>query len=423
MLFRVLCTFSAGLLMAQTAADPSATARKALDLLLAGKYADVHQMFTADLQKSITEDALAKVGAQIKGFGALNKLDDPMVQKSGTNTVVVFPAHFEKQNLNFRFIVNQAGQVAGMFMLPGEVSWQRPSYSKPDSFHERDVTIGDDQWKLPGTLTLPNGAGPFPGVVLVHGSGPNDRDESVGGTKVFRDLAEGLASRGIAVLRYEKRTRQYSTKMAGLHGLTVDEETVEDAARASAVLRGQKEVNPQKVYVVGHSLGGYVAPRIAAEDGKLAGLVLLAANARPIEDLVVEQAEYLGIPQRDLDGIKAQAKRVKQLEAADIDAPALLGMPVSYLLDLKTYDPVASAKKLTIPILVLQGERDFQVTMKDFTLWKTGLADRKDVTFKSFPSLNHLFVAGEGKGTEAEYRKPGHVAPEAVDAIANWVSK
>ncbi len=96
-------------------------------------------------------------------------------------------------------------------------------------------------------------------------------------------------------------------------------------------------------------------------------------------------------------------------------------MPVSYLLDLKDYDPVAAAKKLAIPMLFLQGGRDYQVTMKDFVLWKTGLAGRKEVAFQDFPALNHLFEAGEGRSTEAEYRKPGHVAPEVIDAIAKWV--
>jgi dienelactone hydrolase len=259
--------------------------------------------------------------------------------------------------------------------------------------------------------------------VLVHGSGPNDRDETIFATKVFKDLAEGLASHGIAVLRYEKRTKLYGARVAGMQNFTVDDETVTDAARALALLRTQKEVNPQRVYMLGHSLGGYVSPRIAEEDGKLAGIVVLAGNARPIEDLIVEQAEYLGMPAKQLEGLKAQAARVKALESADADAPKVMGMPVSYLLDLKGYDPVAAAKKLTVPMLFLQGERDFQVTTKDLALWKTGLAGRKDVTFKTYPALNHLFVAGEGKSTEAEYRKPGHVAPEVIDDIAKWMGQ
>jgi hypothetical protein len=115
------------------------------------------------------------------------------------------------------------------------------------------------------------------------------------------------------------------------------------------------------------------------------------------------------------------AKRVKSLEPVDADLPPILGMPVSYLLDLKGYDPAAEAKKLAIPMLILQGERDFQSTMKDFALWKAALGARKDVAFHSYPALNHFFVAGEGKSTDAEYRKPGHVAPEVIDEIAKWI--
>ena len=172
--------------------------------------------------------------------------------------------------------------------------------------------------------------------------------------------------------------------------------------------------------MAGHSLGGYIAPRIALDDGKLAGLILLAANARPLEDLIVEQAEYMGMKGTQLDNIKALSKRIKALEPADADAPAIFNMPVTYLLDLKGYDAVATAKRANIPMLILQGERDYQVTMSDFALWKTGLAGQKNVVFRSFPALNHLFVPGEGKSTEAEYRKPGHAPAELVEEIAKF---
>lgn len=164
-----------------------------------------------------------------------------------------------------------------------------------------------------------------------------------------------------------------------------------------------------------------MAPRIAEDDGKLAGLVVLAGQVRPVEDLMVERSENRGATGKDLESVKMLAARVKALEPADHDAPPILGMPVSYLLDLKGYDPAAQAKKLTIPMLILQGERDFQSTMKDFALWKAALSARKDVQFHSYPALNHLMVAGEGKSTETEYRKPGHVAPEVIDEIAKWI--
>jgi dienelactone hydrolase len=409
------------LLAAQPAQDPTVLARKALDLVLAGQYAEFLQMSTADVQKSMPAAELAKVGAMIKTYGALENLAAPAVIRAGPNSIVVFAAKFANQNINFRLIVNSAGLVAGFFQLPGSVNWQRPEYSQPGAFKEREVTVGDDEWKLPATLSVPVGAGPFPAVVLVHGSGPNDRDETVGGVKVFKDLAEGLASRGIVVLRYEKRTLQYRARIASIASFTVREEAVDDAVKAVALLRSLAEVNGSRVFVIGHSLGAYVAPRIAEQDGKLAGIVLMAGNVRPLEDLLVEQVEYMGINGDQLDRAKALQVKVKKLDPGDEDSPALGGLPVSYWVDLKEYDPAAAARKLAIPLLILQGERDYQVTMTDFALWKAAVGTAKGVVMKSYPSLNHLFVAGEGKSLPAEYSKPGHVAPAVIDDIAKFV--
>jgi len=317
------------LLAAQPSQDPTALARKALDSVLAGKYDDFLQMSTADVQKSLPAAELAKLGATIKTYGALEKIGDPATTRSGPNSIVNFPAKFANQNINFRIIVNSSGLVSGFFQLPGGVNWQRPEYSQPASFKERDVTVGEGEWKLPGTLTVPVGAGPFPAVVLVHGSGPNDRDETVGGAKVFKDLAEGLASRGIVVLRYEKRTLQYRARIAAIKNYTVQDETVEDAVSALATVRAQAEVNGSRVFIIGHSLGGYVAPRIAEQDGKLAGIVLMAGNARPLEDLLVDQVTYMGITGKQLENAKAIQANVKKLEKGDEDSPSLVGVPAS----------------------------------------------------------------------------------------------
>ena len=395
--------------------------RHAVDLMVEGKYSDLFQMFSPSLQEAIPEAQLVKIGDTVKKWGAAESFGQPEVRKAGSSTIVVLPVKFASQNIRFTLRINAAGQVDILNMMPGEMAWQHPAYSKPDSFQERNVIVGDADWKLPGTLTVPKGNGPFPGVVLVHGSGPKDRDETVGGAKMFKDLAEGLASRGIVVLRYEKRTKVYSAKMAGMADRTVQDETVDDAVKAAALLREQKEVDPKRVFVLGHGLGGYVAPRIADEDGKLAGLIILGGNVRPLEDLAVEQSTYLGVPPKNLESIKVEAARIKRLEPADADLPPLLGFPVPYLLDLKGYDPSADAKKLSIRILILQGERDFETTVQDFGLWKGALGARKDVAFHSYPGLDHLFVAGQGKSTETDYAKPGHVAPEVIDDIAKWI--
>ena len=426
--------FVAAALLAQSGHSPSEIGRMALDLLLAGKYPELSAMFSDFLKQTITLDFLERqVAAQMKEFGQPQSVGEAIVALDGPNNLVSFPVHFSNTSIHVQFTLNPSGQVAGMYFRPADKPlpdvWKRPAYSRPDLFASREVTVGSEPWKLGGTLTSPAGKTGAPGIVLVHGPGPNYRDESIFATRIFEDLAEGLASRGYAVLRYEKRTRVYGEKMSET-GYTLEEETVEDAVRAVAALRSQPEADPNRIFVLGHSLGGYAAPRIAERDHKLAGLILLAAPARPIEDVAYDQSDYLahlrGEPSANdaarLAQLKAQAETVKNLSPEAKNPEILLGLPTEWWLNLKGYDPAVEAKKLGIPMLVLQGERDFQVTMKDFTLWKSGLSGRADVTFHSYPKLNDLFVVGENRSTPAEYHEPGNVAPEVVDDISAWLS-
>ena len=270
------------------------------------------------------------------------------------------------------------------------------AFSDPYCYDGTTVLKNIPGIELPAKLTLPEGAGPFPAVVLVHGSGPHDMDETIGPNKPFRDIADGLAARGVASLRYTKRTRQYKPA-----NITLNEETIQDAVSAANLLRANPKIDAKRVYIVGHSLGGYAAPRIAQADPKLAGLILLAGNARPISELIDEQIEYLG-------GTPAQAEEMKKK------------FPAAYLEELAA-DPVAVAKTLTVPMLILQGERDYQVTMKDFARWRTLAGPR--VTLKSYPGLNHLFQPGEGKSTPAEYGKEVPFSAAVLDDIAAWIRR
>ncbi len=295
---------------------------------------------------------------------------------------------------------------------------------------ERDTAVVTGQIRLPATLSLPAGAVHAPAIVLVHGSGPNDRDETVGANKPFRDLAQGLAQRGIVVLRYEKRSRAAPLSFLG-RPFTVEEEVVEDALSAAALLRGLPEVDPSRVFVLGHSLGGMLAPRIAARDSALAGLVILAGATRPLTDMLEEQIGYMReLPGADaaaidkaLAGLAPSLAEVRALTAADSGSRKLvLGAPAAYWLDLAAYRPVYVAAKLRIPMLILQGGRDYQVTMVDFETWREGLAGNTSVEFREYPSLNHLFIAGTGPSSPAEYAVAGSVDVRVMADIASWVN-
>ena len=206
--------------------------------------------------------------------------------------LVIVTCAFANGSLDFNVAFNEPGKIVGVTITPvGSVElqytavYEPPAYVNQDLFKEREVQIGKGEWVLPGTLSVPVGDGPFPAVLLVPGSGPNDRDETIGPNKPFRDLAWGLATQGFVVLRYDKRTKVYPEKMRELVStLTVKEEVIDDALDAVSLLRSIPEVNPQRIVVLGHSLGGYLLPRIGAADRGIAGLIVLAGLCRPFED-------------------------------------------------------------------------------------------------------------------------------------------
>jgi dienelactone hydrolase len=391
--------------------------------------------FDKTMQEKMPADKLSEVWkGLVKKLGPLKKQGAATAGKILSYDVVWVACEFKEATLYTRVVFDKEGRVTGLFFTPNgpPTEYKAPAYVKREAFKESDVQVGTGEWVLPGTLTLPIGDGPFPAVVLVHGSGPHDRDETIGPNRPFRDLAWGLASQGIAVLRYEKRTKHYPEKMTKIKDtLTVKEEVLDDALAATALLRKTKSIDPKRVFVLGHSLGAMAAPRIGELDPSIAGLILMASPSRSMGDVLIEQVEYIlsldpspsDEQKKAIAKIKAQAEKLKDPKLAP-DTPkdeVPLGGSAVYWLSMRDLRPVETAKKIKLPLLILQGGRDYQVTMQDIEGWKKALADRKGTTLKSYPKLNHLFAVGEGKAKPEEYDKEGHVAPEVVADIAAWV--
>lgn len=301
----------------------------------------------------------------------------------------------------------------------------------------QNLIVGEGtKYPLKGMLTLPDDLSrPVPAVVFVHGSGSSNMDEKVGKLTPFRDLAEGLAKHGIASLRYDKRSFVHGFKMMRSGTITVREETIEDAILAANLLKSNPAIDPEKVFIIGHSMGGMLAPRIDAEGGNFRGLILLAGTPRKLEEVLLEQTKEM-LP---LSGRLTRfllEKQLKTLEASFADLYSMTdeeakakkmggGTTLYYFKEMGDHPAEGYLRQLTKPILVLQGGKDFQVkTEVDFTLYRELLREHPSASFRLYEHLNHCFVPsvyGRIDKAKQEYGVEQHIGEEVIADIAGWI--
>ncbi|TQR86626.1 lysophospholipase [Mycobacterium hodleri] len=420
--------------------DAVSTAEAVVHLMEADRFAEIDELRVPALRNQVSADALRDPWQElITTYGPVTRVGTRSSESAGpNNTMVKVLVTCERGAFAVLMAVDDAGGLQGLQFAPPEAAepvapWQPASYVDPASFTEESVTVDSEPWATPGTLSLPNSPRPVPAVVLLAGSGPADRDATIGRNKIMKDVAWGLASRGIAVLRFDKVTHTHGEALAGVTDFTVVDEYVKPAVAAIQLLREHPLVDATRVFVLGHSQGGTVAPRIAAAEPSVAGLVVLAGATQPLHHAVVRQYRYLAAlraPEGDIDDdptIREITRQAALVDSLDLSSPASndpppLGIPFSYWLDLSGYEPVAVAAQLGKPMLIVQGGRDYQVTVTDDLVgWQTGLAGHPDVTIRVFPADNHLFFSGSGPSEPGEYEPAQHVDDAVVDDVAQWI--
>jgi dienelactone hydrolase len=303
------------------------------------------------------------------------------------------------------------------------------------------IIIGENtKYPLNGLLTLPeNITEPVPAVVFVHGSGSSNMDEKVGQLTPFKDLAEGLANKGIASIRYDKRSFAHGLKMVRDKStiITVKEETIDDAILATELLKKDSRIDSHNIFIIGHSMGGMLAPRIDSEGGKYKGLIIMAGTPRKLEDVMLEQNEDVLSSTKGLVNwiVRKQVAKLSGLfsglyELSDEEAKkkkVMGGTTLYYFKEMGEHsvaDYLATTKKT---MLIVQGEKDFQVSVeKDFNEYKRLLNDKTNVEFRLYENLNHAFVNylySDILKAKQEYNTERHIGEEVISDIADWIMK
>ena len=336
-------------------------------------------------------------------------------------TTLVYRVTFARDSLEFLVSIDSLNLVESFSaeVIEQTFSYPAPPYASQSRFTEKKLTLAVDSARLPARIAVPKGKGRFPAVVLVHDAGPHDMDMTTGGLKPLRDIAWGLASRGVVTLRYEKRTRVLG-RAFDMRGATVKQEITDDVRAAVRLLATRRDVDPSKILVAGYGLGGMTLPDLARADSAVRGIALLSVPGRPLEDVLDAQlherlAQMDSSAQDERTRIEqsvAALARVRKGGASATDI--VMGVPASYFYDLRGRDQVVSASVLDIPMLLVTAGRDTQVGAVDRDIWARTLGAKKNVRLHFCENCSHLL------NDTAEAAAMGHVTEEVLTLLAAW---
>ena len=408
------------------------TAAEILNQVLAGEFAQIEASYNTTLAAQLPAGALHTAWEQIAPtLGDFQQILSADTLSQNGYTSVTLLCQFTLRGLNASFSFDREGKLAGIGFTYAALT--QPDESG-DGFHETSITIGEGDLSLNGKLTLPaESDGKVPVVILIQGSGSTDMDETIGaGNKPFRDLAHGLAKQGIATIRYDKRYYAHPEYAASLspEKMTIEDEVLDDLSLAIAFAQQDERLDSARIYMLGHSLGGMLAPKAAQDHPELRGIISMAGSPRTLEEILYDQniaaLEAAGKPagsEETIAQLRNQVEKISRLDGSDLTT-TYFGMPAAYWVSLHDANGGKIAPSLTLPFLILQGDADFQVYPdKDYAAWQELLAGKDNVTFRLYAGLNHLMMPTNGRTDATEYNIPAHVDQQVIDDIAAWITE
>ncbi|MET3537960.1 alpha/beta hydrolase [Chryseobacterium limigenitum] len=376
-----------------------------------------HAYFDPLVASHVSVNDLKELYPQIQGqMGEFKSI----IEVNNEKDTYYFYSDFEKSKLDIQITFNTENKIIGFYFIPHK------TFDKADD--KKALKIKSDDIELKGTLLQPTQGDQKKLVIFIHGSGPQDRDETIGENKPFKDIAEYFFKNGISSYRYDKRT--YSNPETFNDQSTVEQETINDAVNVANYFKANESFKGYQIIILGHSQGAYLMPKIA-EKAQASKYIFMAGNARPLQDIIVDQFEYLHkvvpskIPIEDVQNIKKKVEFLNSdkfnLDVKKSELP--FDLPASYWKSLLDYKPLDLIKKINVPMFFAQGERDYQVTEKDFNLWKNELKNNKSAEFKLYPSLNHFFAKHSGVASWEEYEVKGNVDEAFLKDLAQFILK
>jgi uncharacterized protein len=407
--------------------------------LATGRFAAVEERFDSKMAKELPQEKLSSMWNEFATqAGPFQQVvaNDLTVEPGGYQVVTLLCTFERNKQASTLVTFDKSGHIAGLYFGPQATEepsqWTPPTYADSKRFHEIPLDVSHGLWHLPGTLTLPDGDGPFPAAVLVPGSPPVDQDETVGPNKVFKDLAWGLASRGVAVLRYTKRTHQFGAGLGAgqISSFSLREELLDDAHAALNALAPRSDIDHRHTYLLGHSLGGIAVSKLAAANPQIAGIVVMGTPAGELLTALIartESASQGGQPDQETSTMIGTLTKLRDGRFATGDTVDLLGQTtvVSYWDSLRNFQPGTTVAGLRIPALIIVGGHDAEVTHDDFDQWKRALAKRDDDTVNLYPDVFHLFMPStstkEGQDSPDDWTRPAHVTSQVVQDAASWI--